>query len=331
MRAKDAKDSKDAKETKETKDTKDAKENKETKQAKIPDKNEASGWRLWGLFNRDKKFLFKILKLKLFREAGNKISEAPILTPNIGEHIIKESSMPDINIPKLIEPGKDLNDKGNEIHNNSSSIDLNKQEVKSDVEHVSRKNSLDDINLTKTIPSNPQKKGIITWFSEKFSKEKKDKPNLVEDEENKLNLKENKEKNDIIHDNFETIENKKQGAVKEKIMSEEESLKQTPEKLNEPIDNSNIKNTNEAFPEDEDQEEDSVELSICAHLINQKNEEDLTDIFDANKVTEEQYFKDPIKILSNPNLMVKIEDHLYEWKIAEPLIIAKLVFHQVIY
>ena len=81
---------------------------------------------------------------------------------------------------------------------------------------------------------------------------------------------------------------------------------------------------------EEAEEENVVELSICAHLITQKNEEDLTEIFNANKVREEEYFKDPLKVLANPNLMVKIEDHLYEWKIAEPLIISKLVFHQVI-
>jgi Lipin/Ned1/Smp2 multi-domain protein middle domain len=82
--------------------------------------------------------------------------------------------------------------------------------------------------------------------------------------------------------------------------------------------------------EGDEEEEKPVELSLCAHLINEKNEDDLTEIFNAHKVTYEKYCKDPFKILMNPHLLVKIEDHLYEWKIAAPLLISKLVFQQVI-
>lgn len=79
---------------------------------------------------------------------------------------------------------------------------------------------------------------------------------------------------------------------------------------------------------EEEEEEKPVELSLCAHLINEKNEDDLTEIFNAYKVTYEKYCKDPFKILMSPHLLVKIEDHLYEWKIAAPLLISKLVFQQ---
>ena len=243
-----------------------------------------------------------------------------------------------------------------------------KFEVKS--EHVSRKNSIDDSSQK---PQPQQKKGIITWFSGVFTKDKKEIKSSIEDEESKMPAKENK---DIVKDKKEakpnedeenktTIkENKEFTKEKDKrtsILEEEENklnLKenkdssQTKDKeiqeriinnsikdaeefvLNEVKAENNDENQKEKIPsseliEDEEEEENPVEMSICAHLINQKNEEDLTEIFNSNKVNEEQYFKDPIKVLTNPNLMVKIDDHLYEWKIAEPLIIAKLVFHQV--
>ena len=237
-----------------------------------------------------------------------------------------------------------------------------KFEVKS--EHVSRKNSIDDSSLK---PQLQQKKGIITWFSGVFTKDKKEIKPSIEDEESKMPAKENK---DLVKDKKETKPNEDEEnktTIKEKdkrtsiledeeskliILKENKDSSQTKDKemqeriinnsfkdaqefvLNEVKAENNDENQGEKIPsseiiEDKEEEENPVEMSICAHLINQKNEEDLTEIFNSNKVNEEQYFKDPIKVLTNPNLMVKIDDHLYEWKIAEPLIIAKLVFHQV--
>lgn len=249
-------------------------------------------------------------------------------------------------------------------------------------EHLSRKNSIDELNASKVVPQN-QKKGIITWFSEKFSKDKKQlKNSAIEVEENKLGFKENKEifiekaimeedienlikstnedkssinnqsiiidntgisqtnkeenpitpitinnENIIINDNVakKNIANEPNINKKENLNYIQNQVNEINENFNEKIDET-LQQSTEII---EEVEENAVELSICAHLINQKNEEDLTEIFNANKVLEEHYFKDPIKVLTNPNLMVKIEDHLYEWKIAEPLIIAKLVYHQV--
>lgn len=248
--------------------------------------------------------------------------------------------MPEINIPIQLENKND--NKINEISKIQSTNEVNKQdlnEIKS--EHLSRKNSIEEINPAKNnlIPPQQQKKGIITWFSEKLTKEKKENKNfLIVDEENRLTAKENIElnkTNDEKNENpSETLKNNENNF--KEIISKE--LNENSQNLNESkaqsladakIIKDNKINYEEEENEEEDEEENSVELSICAHLINQKNEEDLTEIFNANKVTESQYFKDPIKILNNPNLMVKIEEHLYEWKIAEPLIIAKLVFHQV--
>ena len=78
------------------------------------------------------------------------------------------------------------------------------------------------------------------------------------------------------------------------------------------------------FPPDAD-----IELSLCANEIDEKDNEDLTAIFLKHRVPYSKFIKDPFKILSNPNLMVKIDDKLYDWKIACPLIVSLLAFKKV--
>lgn len=289
------------------------------------------------------------------------------------------ASMPEIIISKEVESqlkGQELNqiviDSKLELKTKLQTLEAEQKKFEVKSEHVSRKNSIDDSSQK---PQPQQKKGIITWFSGVFTKDKKEiKPStedeenkivpakenkdlvkdkketkLNEDEENKTAIKENKEftkekdkRTSILEDEESKLilkEIKDSSQTKDKEIQEEriinDSIKDAQEfVLNEVKAENNDENKGEKIPtseliEDEEEEENPVEMSICAHLINQKNEEDLTEIFNSNKVNEEQYFKDPIKVLTNPNLMVKIDEHLYEWKIAEPLIIAKLVFHQV--
>jgi len=226
------------------------------------------------------------------------------------------SSMPELVLPKETD-SQESQPKASETIKNSIELKLEekpqnlivdndpkKTEIKS--EHVSRRNSIEDLAQKNIPPQAPQKKG---WFSDVFAKEKKEiKPS--EDEESKLVIKEKKDSNPSKEIQEPVLNEGKPEIIENNEKPEEMAL------------------SSEIIEEGEE-EENAVELSICGHLINQKNEEDLTEIFNSNKVHEELYFKDPIKILSNPNLMVKIDDHLYEWKIAEPLIIAKLVFHQV--
>ncbi len=78
------------------------------------------------------------------------------------------------------------------------------------------------------------------------------------------------------------------------------------------------------FPPDAD-----IELSLCANEIDEKENEDLTAIFLKHRVPYSKFIKDPFKVLSNPNLMVKIDDKLYDWKIACPLIVSLLAFKRV--
>ena len=80
------------------------------------------------------------------------------------------------------------------------------------------------------------------------------------------------------------------------------------------------------FPPDAD-----IELSLCASEIDEKENEDLTTIFLKHRVPFSKFIKDPFRVLSNPNLMVKIDDKLYDWKIACPLIVSLLAYKKVIH
>jgi phosphatidate phosphatase LPIN len=76
--------------------------------------------------------------------------------------------------------------------------------------------------------------------------------------------------------------------------------------------------------EEEQEEESQVELSLCKHLISPSV--DLNSIFEANKVPFAEFSSDPWAIINHPNLMVRIEDKLYEWNEALPLILSLLIY-----
>lgn len=61
-------------------------------------------------------------------------------------------------------------------------------------------------------------------------------------------------------------------------------------------------------------------------MINEKNEDELYEIFIKNKITFEKYSQDPYKFLNDPNLIVKVNDVIYQWKLAAPLIISLYAF-----
>jgi len=75
-------------------------------------------------------------------------------------------------------------------------------------------------------------------------------------------------------------------------------------------------------------EEADIELSLCGDQIT-SHEEDLLPLFLKHKVSFEKFVQDPMAIINNPNLMVKIEDKLYDWRLACPLIVSLLAFKKV--
>ena len=51
-----------------------------------------------------------------------------------------------------------------------------------------------------------------------------------------------------------------------------------------------------------------IELSLCSHLVKKNSDDDLYEIFEANKVSFEAFENNPIDILNDARLLVKIED-----------------------
>lgn len=68
-----------------------------------------------------------------------------------------------------------------------------------------------------------------------------------------------------------------------------------------------------------------IELSNCWDKIS-KAKEKLEEIFTDNKISKEEFFKDPWKVLASNNLAIKYENHVYTWKVIAPLIISNLCF-----
>jgi hypothetical protein len=77
-------------------------------------------------------------------------------------------------------------------------------------------------------------------------------------------------------------------------------------------------------------ENGDIELSLCKRFV-EGNEEQLEGIFAKYRVPFSKYSQDPIAILSDPDLMVKIEDQVYDWKVALPLVISLLAFKRVFF
>jgi len=69
-----------------------------------------------------------------------------------------------------------------------------------------------------------------------------------------------------------------------------------------------------------------IELSLCGHRIYSNDPDDIARAFEDGKVTYEEYSNDPLSILENPNLLIRFEDKLYEWKAAAPLILSLLAY-----
>lgn len=69
------------------------------------------------------------------------------------------------------------------------------------------------------------------------------------------------------------------------------------------------------------------QLSLCAEQIKKKKpHEDWMQIFQEKLVSFEQFSKDPLGIIANKNLLVKIDAELYAWEIAAPIILARCIF-----
>eukprot|EP00330_Aristerostoma_sp_ATCC50986_P007470 CAMPEP_0114596122 /NCGR_PEP_ID=MMETSP0125-20121206/18074_1 /TAXON_ID=485358 ORGANISM="Aristerostoma sp., Strain ATCC 50986" /NCGR_SAMPLE_ID=MMETSP0125 /ASSEMBLY_ACC=CAM_ASM_000245 /LENGTH=201 /DNA_ID=CAMNT_0001798701 /DNA_START=1029 /DNA_END=1634 /DNA_ORIENTATION=+ len=74
------------------------------------------------------------------------------------------------------------------------------------------------------------------------------------------------------------------------------------------------------------EEEGDITLSLCGDQIIGAPDEQILPVFLKNRVPFNTFAQDPKAVLGNPNLMVKIEDKLYDWSVASPLIVSLLAF-----
>ncbi|KAL4456231.1 hypothetical protein ABPG74_014192 [Tetrahymena malaccensis] len=88
-------------------------------------------------------------------------------------------------------------------------------------------------------------------------------------------------------------------------------------------------NEEEEEEEEEDEDEMEIGLSLCNNVQQKKGEnKSLDQLFEDYKVTYEQFSQDPLKILNDKNLLLKIGYHLYPLEIASTILICRLAFKQ---
>lgn len=72
----------------------------------------------------------------------------------------------------------------------------------------------------------------------------------------------------------------------------------------------------------------NVRISLCENLIHNKmTSEEIQKIFDEKEVGEQQFLNNPKEMLEK-NLMIKIQDKIYDKKIGFPQLISLIVFQQ---
>jgi phosphatidate phosphatase PAH1 len=72
----------------------------------------------------------------------------------------------------------------------------------------------------------------------------------------------------------------------------------------------------------------NIELSNSWSMISNKANINLEDVFKQNKITKEEFYKDPWKVLNSTNLAIRFEDHIYTWKVIAPMIMSLLAYKE---
>lgn len=71
-------------------------------------------------------------------------------------------------------------------------------------------------------------------------------------------------------------------------------------------------------------------MSVCGHLLakmtNQAGKEELEKIFYANKVEYKDFIKDPLGIINDTNLVVRIDNSIYTWQLGAAILACKFAF-----
>ena len=208
-----------------------------------------------------------------------------------------------INIPiKLNESGEAYIKKINKVKNKS--FDINKSENGSSNSMSDNSGISVDENIRNSNENSPEKNDDKIVFDDK--KEKDD---------NDLNIK-----SYTIND--ENIKNEDNKIIIQNIDNNNNS-----NKINNLLQNENIKE--DSYNCQNEKNQFKLELSDCWNIISKnKNKKNfsLKTEFEKNKISKEQFFKDPWKILNSNNLAIKIDNNIYTWKVVAPMILAELAF-----
>ena len=208
-----------------------------------------------------------------------------------------------INIPiKLNESGEAYIKKINKVKNKS--FDINKSENGSSNSMSDNSGISVDENIRSSNENSPEKNDDKIVFDDK--KEKDD---------NDLNIK-----SYTIND--ENIKNEDNKIIIQNIDNNNNS-----NKINNLLQNENIKE--DSYNCQNEKNQFKLELSDCWNIISKnKNKKNfsLKTEFEKNKISKEQFFKDPWKILNSNNLAIKIDNNIYTWKVVAPMILAELAF-----
>ena len=208
-----------------------------------------------------------------------------------------------INIPiKLNESGEAYIKKINKVKNKS--FDINKSENGSSNSMSDNSGISVDENIRNSNENSPEKNDDKIVFDDK--KEKDD---------NDLNIK-----SYTIND--ENIKNEDNKIIIQNIDNNNNS-----NKINNILQNENIKD--DSYNCQNEKNQFKLELSDCWNIISKnKNKKNfsLKTEFEKNKISKEQFFKDPWKILNSNNLAIKIDNNIYTWKVVAPMILAELAF-----
>lgn len=71
-----------------------------------------------------------------------------------------------------------------------------------------------------------------------------------------------------------------------------------------------------------------VDISLCGHLLDSTDESEILRVFEEHKIPFEEFKSDPKAILQNPNLILKIEDDIFDYATGIQRLISLLVYDQ---
>lgn len=129
----------------------------------------------------------------------------------------------------------------------------------------------------------------------------------------------------ILSPKHKTAENQREDNQKRSVFRSITSFFKKSKKPRSPLPvTPNSGDLEEVFDSEETQSD--ADISLCGHLVGKSS--DLNQVFAENKVSFKDFKKNPWEILSNPNLMVRIENKLYDYQSAIPIIISELVFQR---